>query len=51
MAEERLIHSDQSIQDIAVSAGFGSIATFNRVFKEAKNCTPSRYREIYSDFI
>lgn len=51
VAEERLIHSDQSIQDIAVSAGFGSIATFNRVFKEAKNCTPSRYREIYSDFI
>ncbi|MBO4299392.1 MAG: helix-turn-helix transcriptional regulator [Clostridia bacterium] len=51
VAEERLIHSDQSIQDIAVAAGFGSIATFNRVFKEAKNCTPSKYREIYSDFI
>ena len=51
VAEERLIHSSQSIQEIAVAAGFGSIATFNRVFKEAKNCTPSRYREIYSDFL
>jgi len=51
VAEEKLIHSDQSIQDIAVAAGFGSIATFNRVFKEAKNCTPSRFREIYSDFL
>ena len=51
VAEERLIHTSQSVQDIAVAAGFGSIATFNRVFKEAKNCTPSRYREIYSDFL
>ena len=50
MAEDLLIHSRQPIQDIAMSAGFGSVATFNRVFREAKNCTPSRYREIYGDF-
>ena len=49
MAEELLIHTRQSIQDIAVSAGFGSIATFNRVFRETRGCTPSRYREIYGD--
>jgi len=49
MAEELLIHSRRSIQDIATASGFGSIATFNRVFREAKNCTPSRYREIYGD--
>lgn len=49
MAEELLIHTRQSIQDIALSAGFGSIATFNRVFRESRGCTPSRYREIYGD--
>ena len=49
VAEEQLIHTRQTICDIALSAGFGSIATFNRVFKEVKNCTPSRYREIYGD--
>ncbi|MBQ8108565.1 MAG: helix-turn-helix transcriptional regulator [Clostridia bacterium] len=49
MAEELLIHSHQPIQEIAMRAGFGSVATFNRVFRDAKNCTPSRYREIYGD--
>lgn len=49
MAEDLLIHTRQSIQDIATAAGFGSIATFNRVFREVKHCTPSKYREIYSD--
>lgn len=51
MAEELLIHSRQPIQEIAMSAGFGSVATFNRVFRDSKNCTPSRYREIYGDFV
>lgn len=49
MAEDLLIHTRQSVQEIATAAGFGSIATFNRVFREVKSCTPSRYREIYSD--
>lgn len=49
-AEELLIDSRQSIQDVALASGFGSIATFNRVFREAKGCTPSRYREIYGNF-
>ena len=51
MAEELLIHSRQPIQEIAMRAGFGSVATFNRVFRDVKNCTPSRYREIYGDFL
>ena len=51
MAEELLIHSRQPIQQIARNVGFGSIATFNRVFREAKDCSPSRYREIYGDFL
>ena len=51
VAEDRLIHSHDSVQTIAMASGFGSIATFNRVFKDAKNLTPSRYREIYADFL
>ena len=50
VAEELLIHSNQSVQDIAAAAGFGSIATFNRVFKQVKKCTPTRYRAIYGDY-
>ena len=49
LAEDLLIHSRQPIQEIAATAGFGSIATFNRVFRDVKSCTPSRYREIYGD--
>ena len=47
MASELLIHSGQSISKIAANAGFGSVATFNRVFREVKNCTPTEYRRIY----
>ena len=47
LAENLLIHSRQQMQDIAAAAGFGSVATFNRVFREIKKSTPSRYREVY----
>lgn len=50
MAESLLIHTRQPIQEIAISAGFGSVATFNRVFRSVRNCTPSHYRDIYGDF-
>ena len=43
-AEELLAKPDQSITDIALASGFPSISTFNRVFKQVKNCTPSEYR-------
>ena len=47
-ATELLVHTDQPIQEIARSSGFGSIATFNRIFRDHKSCTPSQYRAIYS---
>ena len=47
LAEKLLIHSRQQMQDIAAAAGFGSVATFNRVFREIKKCTPTRFRELY----
>ena len=46
-AVNHLIRSDKSIRDIARLSGFGSVATFNRVFREQKNCTPTQFRAIY----
>ena len=48
VAVDLLVRTDQSIREIAQSSGFGSMATFNRIFREHKNCTPSQYRAIYS---
>lgn len=45
VAEELLEHLDLSITEVALQAGFPSISTFNRLFKQAKGCTPSEYRE------
>ena len=42
-ASRWLIEKELSISEIAYLCGF-NIANFNRVFKKAKNCTPSEYR-------
>ena len=44
VAEELLTRPDLSITEVALQAGFASISTFNRLFKQYKNCTPSEYR-------
>ncbi len=44
VAEELLIRPDLSITEVALQSGFPSISTFNRLFKQQKNCTPSEYR-------
>lgn len=40
-----LNNSDQSILSIAFNSGFNSKATFNRIFKNIVNQTPSQYRK------
>jgi len=47
VAKDLLIRTDQPMREIAVVSGFGSVATFNRVFREKCECTPTRYRELY----
>ena len=42
-----LIETSLSMKEVARQSGFGSIAAFNRVFREQKQCTPSQYRTIY----
>ncbi len=42
----RLLEStEMTVLDIAFTSGFNSKPTFNKVFKEEKNCTPTQYRE------
>ncbi len=44
--EMLLIRPDISITEAAMRSGFGSISSFNRVFKEIKHCTPSEYKAL-----
>ena len=50
VAMELLIHTDKPMNQVARESGFNSIATFNRTFREYKNCTPTQYRAIYGTF-
>lgn len=43
-AAELLEKSELSITEIALSAGFQSIPTFNRLFKKQNGCSPRAYR-------
>ncbi|MCQ2457541.1 MAG: AraC family transcriptional regulator [Clostridia bacterium] len=47
VATDLLIRSRKSMQEVAEESGFGSVATFNRVFREARDCTPTQYRAIH----
>ena len=43
-ASRWLIETDLSIGEIGFKCGFNNLANFNRVFKKAKNITPSEFR-------
>mgnify|MGYP002620545082 CR=1 FL=1 len=51
IAEALLIEPNVTITEVAMRSGFGSLATFNRVFKEYKKCTPSRYKMLHGQHI
>lgn len=40
-----LLHSDRSVLDVALDAGFGSVEQFHRVFKAQLGLTPLAYRK------
>jgi AraC-like DNA-binding protein/mannose-6-phosphate isomerase-like protein (cupin superfamily) len=50
VAMDLLIRTNRSMRDVAIDSGFGSVATFNRVFREKKGCTPTQYRAIYGTY-
>ena len=45
-AKSLLRDTDRTVSDIAVSLGFGSIRSFNRVFLHQTGTTPSEYRKL-----
>lgn len=45
-AEGLLLNDSLSVMEIAMQSGFSSIATFNRLFKSFKGCSPSEYRRL-----
>ena len=47
MAMELLAGTRMPVTQVALQCGFNSIATFNRVFREVRGCTPTQYRVIY----
>ena len=47
VAIDLLVRTDAPVQEVASQAGFGSVATFNRVFRRQNQCTPTQYRAIY----
>lgn len=49
-AETLLMEPSISVTEAAMRSGFNSIATFNRVFKKEKGCTPSAFRKLKLSF-
>lgn len=49
MAMELLSDTRLPVTQAALQCGFNSIATFNRVFRDMKGCTPTQYRLIYGE--
>ena len=45
-AEALLLGSNDNITEIAYATGFSSMQTFNRVFKQIKNISPTEYRKL-----
>ncbi len=48
VAELLLMKQELSITEIALQAGFSSLSTFNRTFKNIKGCSPTEYRALCS---
>ena len=46
LAERLLIEPNLTITQVALQSGFGSLSSFNRVFKASKNCTPTEYKNM-----
>lgn len=45
---ERLLHSSETITDIAYSSGFSSVQYFNKKFKEYFGCSPKKFKVLHT---
>lgn len=48
-AEILLRNENAPVTQIAMNVGFSSITTFNRAFRKFKDCTPTRFREMFRE--
>jgi AraC-like DNA-binding protein len=48
-ATRMLISTTFTIAEISYRCGFNNLSYFNRIFKRKNNCTPSEFRENYTD--
>lgn len=48
-AEVLLTRPNLSITEVSLQSGFSSISTFNRTFKKIEGCTPTEYRNLYTE--
>ena len=46
-AINELIYTTRPIGEVARKTGFGGITTFNRIFHQRCNCTPTQFRNMY----
>ncbi|MBR0219426.1 MAG: AraC family transcriptional regulator [Clostridia bacterium] len=46
LCRQLLAEVDVPVTEVALRSGFGSIATFNRVFKQHEGVTPTQYRKL-----
>jgi AraC-like DNA-binding protein len=46
LCRQLLAEMDVPVTEVALRSGFGSIATFNRVFKQHEGVTPTQYRKL-----
>lgn len=49
-AKELIRYSGTSFSQIALETGFANLYYFSRMFKKEVGCTPSEYREAYSEY-
>lgn len=45
IAARMLLSTSQPVSEIGYACGFNTLSHFNRLFREAKGCTPSEFRE------
>lgn len=48
-AEELLTTPSLSITEVAFQSGFNSISSFNRIFKQFNQCSPTKFRDLYQN--
>ncbi|WP_430812269.1 MULTISPECIES: AraC family transcriptional regulator [unclassified Carboxylicivirga] len=47
-ASRMLLDTNENIAEVAYECGFNNLANFNRIFKKAKGCSPTQFKDNFS---